>query len=184
MVLKKQHVAFLESLVDIYPDFPILGVTFRDLSPIYTDFYAMEMIQKHFVEEFNDDRPDCIIGCDARGFIIGTLLSQSFKVPLVLARKPGKLPGEIITKKYGLEYGHNELQMHKHIITQFSKPMIADDVLATGGTVNAVRDMLYDIGISCHSCVFISEIIDLEGRKKIREYKDVVVPRVSAILKS
>lgn len=175
MILKSHQIVYLESLVDVYPDYPKEGVSFKDLSQLYTDVYAINMITDSFAKQLSNDMPDCIIGCDARGFILGTLLAQRLQLPLVLARKPGKLPGEIISKKYKLEYGEAELQMHKHIISQYKNPLIADDVLATGGTVIAVANMLRDIHIMVHSFAFISEVRVCDGRNKIlQEFNHLV----------
>lgn len=167
MVLKSHQTAYLESLVDVYPNYPKEGVSFKDLSKLYTDVYAMDMIADYFTKNLSGDLPDCIIGCDARGFILGTLLAQKLQLPLVLARKPGKLPGKIVSKKYDLEYGSAELQMHEHIISQYTKPLIADDVLATGGTAIAVGELLKDLNIDVHSFGFISEVTVCEGRSKL-----------------
>ena len=153
MTLDEQHKIYLEKFVTIYPDFPGVGINFQDLSLLYTDSNCRKIMQNYFSWYLNSlkQRPDCVIGCDARGFIIGTLISQVMDIPLVLARKPGKLPGELLKREYGLEYGKSELQMHKHIISKYNSPVIADDVLATGGTVIAVTQMLEEIGVEVFS---------------------------------
>jgi len=183
-MLTKKQVAFLESLVDVYPDYPKEGVSFKDLSPLYTDPYAMKMIADDFSERLGPYDHDCVIGCDARGFILGTLLAQKMGLPLVLARKPGKLPGEIISKKYDLEYGTAELQMHQHIIKQYHQPIIADDVLATGGTAIAVGDLMYDMNIKDFSFAFISEVSVCGGRDKIKSKFNIRDGRVISALKA
>jgi adenine phosphoribosyltransferase len=152
---------YLQQFVETYENFPGPGIDFKDLSLLYTDNTAIKIIQNYFSLALNsmEKRPDCVIGCDARGFIIGTLISMELGIPLILARKPGKLPGKLLTKKYGLEYGNAELQMHKHIISRYKCPVIADDVLATGGTVIAVTNMLEEIGIQ----------VNLNARQRIIE---------------
>jgi len=168
-IITPQQNEYLQQFVETYPNFPGPGIDFKDLSLLYTDNPAISIITMYLAENISPLKPDCIIGCDARGFILGTLLSRCMGLPLVLARKPGKLPGELITKKYGLEYGNAELQMHKHIISRYKSPVIADDVLATGGTVIAVTNMLEELGILVNSFAFVSEIKGLNARQRIIE---------------
>jgi len=173
MKLTQYQYDLFESLTEKYPDFPIEGITFKDLSLIYTSKQAMIMIKALILQNIAPLNPDSVIGCDARGFIIGTIIADTLVIPLVLARKAGKLPGELITKKYGLEYGTAELQMHKHIITKYKSPIIADDILATGGTVLAITDMLKEIEIIPNSYFFLSEISDLNARLILKEIAPV-----------
>lgn len=170
MELTKKEYDLLHSLVEKYPDFPIAGITFSDLSLIYTSVEAMNLIKDKIRQNIAPLNPDCVIGCDARGFILGTIISNTLDLPLVLARKAGKLPGELLKVKYGLEYGTAELQMHKHIISKYKSPIIADDVLATGGTVDAISQMLDEIGIKVNSYFFLSEIVDLNAREKLKKW--------------
>ena len=165
--MNSSQLKLIEDSVGIYENFPTPGISFKDLSPLYTSPEIMDLIISHFHSILEKRNPDCIIGCDARGFILGTYLAKSLQLPLVLARKPGKLPGEIISKKYDLEYGSAELQIQKHIISKYKSPVIADDVLATAGTVKAITDMLNSIDISVNSYVFISEIEGLKGRNRL-----------------
>ena len=165
--MDSNQLKLIENSVAVYEDFPNPGISFKDLSPLYTSPEIMEIITNHFHSILKERNPDCIIGCDARGFILGTYLAKSLHLPLILARKPGKLPGEILSKKYDLEYGSAELQIQKHIISKYKSPVIADDVLATAGTVKAITDMLNSINIGVNSYVFISEIEGLKGRSRL-----------------
>jgi adenine phosphoribosyltransferase len=174
MELNEYQQQLFESLTEKYPDFPIKGITFKDLSLLYTSDEALYHLELLIEKNFKPLNPDCVIGCDARGFILGTIVSRCLRIPLVLARKAGKLPGELLTKKYGLEYGSAELQMHKHIITRYTSPIIADDVLATGGTVLAITDMLNEVGIMPNSFFFLSEIVDLNAREKLEKIAPVL----------
>lgn len=173
MKLTQQQYELFESLTEKYKDFPIKGITFKDLSLLYTSNEALEQLEFLIQKDINPLQPDCVIGCDARGFILGTIVSRCLKIPLVLARKAGKLPGVLLSKKYGLEYGSAELQMHKHIITKYKSPIICDDVLATGGTVLAITDMLSEVDIIPNSYFFLSEIVDLDARKKLSQIAPV-----------
>jgi adenine phosphoribosyltransferase len=165
--ISPKDMVLIENSVGVYPDFPSPGISFKDLSPLYTSPEIMEIICNYFEDVLEDRNPDCVIGCDARGFILGSYISKTMGIPLVLARKPGKLPGELLTKKYDLEYGSAELQIQKDIISKYKSPVIADDVLATGGTVRAITEMLNSIGIEVNSYAFISEIEALNGRASL-----------------
>ena len=183
MSISKQQEKYLETFVETYENFPAEGITFKDLSLIYTDPIAISIIQNYFFLKLSPYKADCVIGCDARGFIIGTLIAQKLQLPFILARKPGKLPGDLIKKKYGLEYGHAELQMHRHIITQYKSPIVADDVLATGGTVIAVTEMLREIGIEVNSYAFVSEITGCNARKRMLDECDIIESQIISVLK-
>jgi adenine phosphoribosyltransferase len=174
MELTNKQLQLFESLTEKYPDFPIKGITFKDLSLLYTSNEALTELESLIISHIKPRNPESVIGCDARGFILGTLVSRCLKIPLVLARKAGKLPGVLLSKKYGLEYGSAELQMHKHIITKYKSPVITDDILATGGTVLAITDMLKEVDIIPNSYFFLSEIVDLEARKKLQEIAPVL----------
>lgn len=171
MKLTQQQKNLFHSLVEKYPNFPIPGITFSDLSIMYTSNEAMQIIKQLIIENIGPLNPDCVIGCDARGFIMGTIIADALSIPLVLARKAGKLPPcELLTKSYKLEYGFAELQMHKHIISKYKSPVIADDLLATAGTVNAITEMLQEINVGVNSYFFISEIMDLGGRERLKKF--------------
>lgn len=171
MKLTKFQYELLDSLTERYPDYPIPGVTFKDLSLIYTSKQAMITIKALILQNLGHLNIDCAIGCDARGFILGTIVAETLGIPLVLARKAGKLPPcELLSKTYKLEYGTAELQMHKHIITKYKSPVICDDVAASGGTMLAITDMLEEVGITPNSYFTISEIVDLNCREKLEKH--------------
>lgn len=173
---------YLSKFVEVYEDYPEEGISFKDLSLMYTDPLAIQILQESFVEYLHQLNPDCIIGCDARGFIIGSLIAQRMRLPFVMARKPGKLPPcELVTQDYELEYGKAELQMHKHIITRYKSAVIADDVLATGGTCSAVTKMLQAVGVNVCAYAFISEITVCKGRDRI--IKEVGNENIFSLLK-
>jgi len=163
----KDLIKHLESLTLVFEDFPDKGVSFKDLSQIYEDVSAMRQIGEYFYENLKPLNPDCVIGCDARGFIIGTLISQVMQIPFVMARKPDKLPGDLVKQEYELEYGKSELQMQRHIITKYKNAVIADDVLATAGTCCAVYKMLKKEKINLCAYAFISQVTFFNGKDRI-----------------
>ena len=132
----------IKAIIDTYPNFPREGIMFKDLNPILREpNLFLELINKMSEDIFLREA-DCIIGIDARGFIFASCIALKLSKPLVLARKPGKLPGKLIEKSYDLEYGSNTLCIQKKSIRSYKSFAIVDDLLATGGTVNSVVDIL------------------------------------------
>lgn len=157
----------IKSVVKSYPDFPIKGVIFKDLLPIleHPDLF-FEIIEDMSSSELIKNA-DVLIGIDARGFIFASSIALKVKKPLVLARKPGKLPGELLEGKYALEYGNNSLSIQKDSLVKFKKFAIIDDLLATGGTVNCVTNILKERGKTITGISVVAELTSLEGRENI-----------------
>ena len=170
MKILNEYKVLFESLLDTYADYPKKGVSFKDLSRVYSSPEAMQIIEYLIRTNLEYNYPDCVIGCDARGFILGTIVARVLEIPFVLARKPGKLPGKVISKNYELEYGTATIEMHEHIISKYKSPVIADDLLATGGTVLAVTDILERMGIEVNSYIFLAEVEVCGGRNKLEKY--------------
>ena len=132
---------FLKAIKN-YPDFPKKGILFKDISPIYEDTNLFKKLIHQMSSAESIKKAECIIAIDARGFILGSAISLISSKPFVLARKPGKLPGKLLTKKYSLEYGSNELSIQEEVLLNYQKFAIVDDLLATGGTAKCVGDIL------------------------------------------
>ena len=132
----------LKDYINSYKDFPKEGIVFRDFLPIFQkpDLYK-ELIQRMSQNNIWKEI-DAIIAIDARGFLVGSSISLELNKPLIVARKPGKLPGQIIEKSYNLEYGTNSLSIQKKSIEKYDTFGIVDDLLATGGTVKCLEDIL------------------------------------------
>lgn len=155
----------LKNIISDYPDFPKPGILFKDLTPIFQEPVLFgelieEMSQLTLVKD-----SECIIGVDARGFLFASCISNLIKKPLVLARKKGKLPGKLLEKSYDLEYGKNVLTIQEKCISKYSKFVIIDDLLATGGTVKCISDILVsEKKIITGACV-VAELLDLKARE-------------------
>ncbi len=136
----------LSHLITEYKDFPKKGILFKDILPLlqHPDIFS-GLIDKMSTSEIFENS-DAIISIDARGFIFGTAISLKLSKPMIVARKTGKLPGELITKSYELEYGTNSLSIQKNAIEKYQYFVIVDDLLATGGTVTCVSDILKEAG--------------------------------------
>ena len=153
------------------PDFPQPGVLFRDITPLMSDgeaFHATTSEIQKFAEQVG---AEVIAGPESRGFLFGCPVAANLHIGFVPVRKPGKLPRETISYRYDLEYGSNELHMHKDAITPGQKVLIVDDLLATGGTVQATIKMIEELGGVVVGCAFLIELEGLKGREALAGYE-------------
>ena len=157
----------LEEFIDIYKDFPKQGIEFKDvLGIIQQPKIFQELILKMSSSKIIKNA-DAIISIDARGFIFGSAISLQASKPMIVARKPGKLPGELLENNYSLEYGENSLSVQKKALNKYNSYAIVDDLLATGGTVNCVADILESNNKKVEGIVVVVELMKLGGRLKI-----------------
>ena len=156
----------LEKLISTYKDFPKKGINFKDVLEIIQEPDVFnELILKMSSSQILK-KSDAIISIDARGFIFGSAIAlQSFK-PMIVARKPGKLPGATITEKYNLEYGENSLSIQKKSLKKYNSYAIVDDLLATGGTVDCVANLLKRNDKKIFGLLTVVELVSLKGRSK------------------
>ena len=154
----------LQDLILTYKDFPKDGVDFKDVLEIlkYPDIFK-ELILKMSSNQFLKDA-EAIISIDARGFIFGSAVALESSKPMIVARKPGKLPGKILTREYDLEYGKNSLSIQSNALKKFNSFVIIDDLLATGGTVNCVSRLLQDQNKEILGLITVVELKKLNGR--------------------
>lgn len=157
----------LKNSIKDYPGFPKKGIVFRDINPILTDSELFSDLIDKIAKYSFFEKTDAIIAIDARGFIFGSAIAKIIKKPLVLARKKDKLPGLVIEKSYGLEYGNDKLSIQESAISPFKKFVIIDDLLATGGTAKCVIDMLKIKKKDIIALAVIVELTSLGGAKKI-----------------
>ena len=150
-----------------YPDFPQKGINFKDLLGILREpKIFVDLIERMASsQELRDS--DAILAIEARGFIFGSAIAYQSGKPLIVARKPNKLPGKLILKKYNLEYGTNVLAIQQNSIEKYQKFNVVDDVLATGGTAKCVSDLLFSEGKEITGYSFVVEIKSLEGRNNL-----------------
>ena len=156
----------LESLIKTYNDFPKKGIAFKDVLGIIQDAEVFrELILKMSSHQLIRDS-EAIISIEARGFIFGSAISFQASKPMLVARKPGKLPGELIQENYNLEYGRNSLSIQKEAIKKFSSYVVVDDLLATGGTVDCVARLLKENGRDTSGLLTVVELENLNGRDR------------------
>lgn len=158
------------SIRDIY-DFPKKGIIFKDITTLLQDAKSFARMIDMIANRYIGQRIDKVVGVEARGFLIGAALAYRLGAGVVLVRKPGKLPSETFSKTYDLEYGTDTLEIHKDAIKPDENIIIADDLLATGGTVAAVVDMVQHFNGNIIECCFMAELLFLDGRKKLPEGK-------------
>ena len=157
-----------KNLITTYRDFPKKGIEFKDVLGIIQDPEIFkELIFKMSSSQIIKNA-EAIISIDARGFIFGSAISLQASKPMIVARKPGKLPGELLEKSYSLEYGHNSLSIQKKALQKFNSYAIVDDLLATGGTVNCVSNILKSNNKEVVGLLVVVELIKLEGRLKLK----------------
>ena len=156
----------LEDLISTYKDFPEKGINFKDVLGIIQEPEVFKGIILKMSESQIIKNCEAIISIEARGFIFGAAISLQSSKPMLVARKPGKLPGEIISQKYSLEYGVDSLSIQKSALNKYNSYAIVDDLLATGGTVNCVSDLLNRNGKSVLGLLTVVELCELDGRSK------------------
>ncbi len=157
--------ALIASRIRAIPDFPKPGILFRDLTPLLADAAAFAAATDALAGIAGDF--DLIAGVEARGFVFGAALAQKLTKGLLLIRKPGKLPGETIGFDYGLEYGEDRLELHRHDLPAGAKVLLVDDVLATGGTAHAAVRLLTEAGGRVTRAIFVIELADLGGASRL-----------------
>ena len=156
----------LESLIKTYNDFPKEGIAFKDILGIIQDTEVFRDLIHKMSSSKIIKNSEAIISIEARGFIFGSAISLQAAKPMIVARKPGKLPGELIQENYSLEYGENSLAIQKEALKKFNSYAIVDDLLATGGTVDCVVNLLNQNGKNISGLTTVIELQELNGRSK------------------
>jgi len=161
---------WLKDLVRDIPDFPKQGVTFKDITPLLSDKKAFSYTIDAIAHRFDRDRIDKVLGIEARGFMVAAPLAYRFTAGLIPVRKGGKLPWDVETQTYELEYGTDALEIHKDAIAPGERILIVDDVLATGGTARACVDLAERAGGKVEGLAMILELTFLGGRNRLVGY--------------
>jgi adenine phosphoribosyltransferase len=160
----------LRSKIREVPDFPTPGVGFKDVTPLLADPQTLRQTVSELADWVKSREPDLVLGAEARGFWIGSAIALDAGVGFVPARRPGKLPPETVSASYVLEYGENALELHPELIPNGARVVIHDDVLATGGTVEAIGGLVERLGGEVVGVCFVIELSFLGGREKLSRY--------------
>lgn len=160
----------LESKIRNIQDFPKPGIGFKDITTLLKDGEAFKAAIDKIVENLKDKEVDYVVGPEARGFLLGAPVAYALGAGFVPIRKPGKLPAEVVSFEYDLEYGTDKIEMHKDSIEEGKKVAIIDDLLATGGTVEAATKLIESLGGEIVSIQFLIELEFLNGKEKLKGY--------------
>jgi len=152
------------------PNFPKEGVIFKDITPLLLDVDALKETGDRIADYFKDRAIEKVMGAEARGLIIATLVAERLDAGMIPVRKPGKLPWKTISASYELEYGTDTLEIHQDAVRSGDKVLVVDDLLATGGTAKACCDMVEKLGGSVAGVAFLIELCFLNGREKLKDY--------------
>jgi adenine phosphoribosyltransferase len=160
----------LEDYIQDIPDFPKPGIVFKDITPLFLDAEALRYATGELAEYAHEREVDFIVSAEARGFVLGAAVAVAAGAGFILARKPGKLPREVSSVEYALEYGVDALEVHSDAIRDGSRVLVHDDLLATGGTAGALCGLVEQAGGVVAGCAFVIELAFLNGRQALRDY--------------
>jgi adenine phosphoribosyltransferase len=161
----------IKQLIRDVPDFPKAGILFKDITTVLSDGKSYQTVIDQMAARYKDQNIDRVVAVEARGFILGAPLAYCLGAGFVPVRKKGKLPYKTIAASYELEYGSDTLEMHKDALVKGHRVLVVDDLLATGGTVKAVTDLVAQLGAEMVEAAFMIELSFLHGRKKLAPHK-------------
>jgi len=159
----------LRRLIRDVPDFPRRGIVFKDITPLLGDPAGLAQCVRDMAARA--PRPEAVVAIESRGFVFGTALALHWAVPLVPARKFGKLPGETVREVYSLEYGEDAIEIHRNALRKGQRVAIVDDLLATGGTAQAVTRLVEQLEARVESLLFVIELKGLGGRQRLEPHR-------------
>ncbi len=160
----------VEDYIRTIPDFPEPGIMFRDVTSILQDAEGFHLAIDEMIKLLKDVDCDVIAGAESRGFVFGAPIAYALNKPFVLVRKKGKLPCDTVEQSYDLEYGQATIEMHKDSIKPGQKVVIVDDLIATGGTIEAACKLVEQLGGEVVKIIFLMELAGLNGREKLAKY--------------
>jgi adenine phosphoribosyltransferase len=159
-----------KDFIRVISDFPKDGISYKDITTLLKNGEIYRAAVDTLVEKIRPWQPNVIVGPEARGFLLGAPIAYALGVGFVPVRKPGKLPAEIISETYALEYGFDTLEVHADAISPGERVVVVDDLLATGGTMLATANLMRKIGAELLGMVFLIELTSLNGREKLADY--------------
>ncbi len=159
----------IKSYIRTVPDWPKKGIQFRDITTLLLNPEGFTLAMDQLRAQLDGVEFDKIAVIESRGFLLGAPMARELKKPLVLIRKPGKLPAETVRQEYSLEYGTDAIEVHRDAIAKGEKLVLMDDLCATGGTMAAAIDLCKELGADVVKCLFFVDLPDIGGSKKLRE---------------
>eukprot|EP00274_Cyanoptyche_gloeocystis_P002862 CAMPEP_0196662728 /NCGR_PEP_ID=MMETSP1086-20130531/50103_1 /TAXON_ID=77921 /ORGANISM="Cyanoptyche gloeocystis , Strain SAG4.97" /LENGTH=181 /DNA_ID=CAMNT_0041998281 /DNA_START=69 /DNA_END=614 /DNA_ORIENTATION=- len=167
MPLTEHEIDKIRGIIRAIPNFPKPGILFRDVTTLLLDVWAFRRVTDAFVERYKEKHIDVIAGVEARGFIFGAAVAYALGVPFVPLRKKGKLPGKCVSTAYDLEYGTDIIEMHEGAVLPGHRVVVLDDLIATGGTLEAACALVEKVGGVVEECGCVVELPDLKGRTRL-----------------
>lgn len=161
----------LEDCIRDIPDFPQPGIQFKDITPLVKDPAMLRLAVHQLIHPFLGEKLTAVVGMEARGFIFGSLAAWELGVGFVPLRKPGKLPYDVQSISYNLEYGSAQLEVHIDALDKSDRILLVDDLIATGGTAAASCELIEKLGAEIAGCAFVVELGYLNGREKLSKYR-------------
>lgn len=159
----------LDRMLTKYPDFPKPGILFRDINPVFRNAKALKFIASEFSRKFAKSRFDAVAGIESRGFVVAAALAMKAGKGMIMIRKEGKLPGDTVKKAYDIEYGNATMELQSGAVKKGQKVLIADDLIATGGTAVAAAQLIEELGGKVAGFAFVIELASLKGAERLRE---------------
>jgi adenine phosphoribosyltransferase len=166
----EQDIASIRQVIRDIPNFPKPGIVFKDITPLLGNGRLFKRTIDILADRYRPQRVDTVLGIESRGFIIGAALAHALAAGFCIVRKPGKLPYETHKTSYALEYGTDTLEIHTDAISHNARVVIADDLLATGGTAAATAGLVTELGGMVVECVFVIELVFLKGRDRVKPH--------------
>jgi adenine phosphoribosyltransferase len=166
----RDDIARIRQAIRDIPDFPKPGIVFKDITPLLANGPLFAKTIDLFAERYQNQKVDTVLGIESRGFIIGAALAYKLGAGFSVVRKPGKLPFETHSASYALEYGVDTLEIHIDAISRDARVVIADDLIATGGTAAATAELVTKLGGTVVECAFVIELSFVKGREKLKPY--------------
>ena len=163
----------IEHLIRDVPDFPERGIIFKDISPLLANGPALEMVIEAMAKPYTDSKVEQVVGIESRGFIFGLGIALSLGCGFIPVRKPGKLPYKTVSQTYDLEYGTDMVEIHVDALEAGQRVLVVDDVLATGGTMQATCQLLHKLNASIIGVSFLMELNFLRGREKLSKVESI-----------
>ena len=166
--MNEQQLAQLQAAIKTIPDYPVQGILFRDVTSLLEEAEAFTLTMNLLTDKYKNQGFTKVVGTEARGFLFGAALALALGIGFVPVRKPGKLPRATFAQAYQLEYGEDILEIHRDALTSDDKVLIIDDLLATGGTIEATTKLIRRVGAQVKDAGFVISLPDLGGEKRLQ----------------
>jgi adenine phosphoribosyltransferase len=170
LLFMSNHLASIRQAIRDIPDFPKPGIVFKDITPLLANGDLFGQTIDALAERYQGQKIDTVLGIESRGFIIGSALAYKLGAGFSVVRKPGKLPYETRSASYELEYGTDSLEIHVDGVSKNARVVIADDLIATGGTARATAELVHNLGATVVECAFVIELAFLNGRERLKPH--------------